>query len=146
MNMTKKNWTLKRFIKTIWISAGIAFTLWLIYSFQSHGVDQSLLRSSDLVSVENRDDFYAFTPTKEFKNVFIFYPGAMVASEAYIPLCRKIADNNIKVFLIKMPWRLASRGYSKPRELNLFADTSKTYTLAGHSQGAKMAAQFAYEN
>lgn len=32
------------------------------------------------------------------------------------------------------------------KDINLFADTTKTYTLAGHSQGAKMAAQFVYEN
>jgi len=41
---------------------------------------------------------------------------------------------------------LASRGYNLPKELKLFADTSKTYILAGHSLGAKMAAQFVYEN
>jgi pimeloyl-ACP methyl ester carboxylesterase len=45
-----------------------------------------------------------------------------------------------------MPWRLASQGYNLPKELKLFADTSKNYILAGHSLGAKMAAQFVYEN
>lgn len=70
----------------------------------------------------------------------------MVDPKAYVPLCRKIADNNIKVYLIKMPWGLASKGYNIPKELNLFSDTTKTYILAGHSQGAKMAGQFVYEN
>jgi pimeloyl-ACP methyl ester carboxylesterase len=45
-----------------------------------------------------------------------------------------------------MPWRLASNGYNKPKELQLFSDSTKTYILSGHSQGAKMAAQFVYEN
>lgn len=76
----------------------------------------------------------------------IFYPGAMVDPKVYVPLCRKIADDDIKVYLIRMPWRLASKGYNKPKELHLFADTTKTYILSGHSQGAKMAAQFVYEN
>lgn len=70
----------------------------------------------------------------------------MVETEAYVPLCRKIADNNIQVYLIKMPWRLASKGYNKPKELHLFKDATKNYILAGHSQGGKMAAQFVYEN
>ena len=70
----------------------------------------------------------------------------MVDPKAYLPLCRKIAQNNIKVYLIKMPWRLAANGYNKPKELNLFKDRSKKYILAGHSQGAKMAAQFVFEN
>ena len=41
---------------------------------------------------------------------------------------------------------MASKGHNIPKELNLFGDTSKTYILAGHSQGGKMAAQFVYEN
>lgn len=142
----KKKSTLKKILKTIWITAGVLFTLWMFYSYESHGVDESFFQSSNLVKVENTADYYLFTPKKEFKNVFIFYPGAMVETEAYVPLCRKIADNNIQVYLIKMPWRLASKGYNKPKELHLFKDATKNYILAGHSQGGKMAAQFVYEN
>jgi len=53
---------------------------------------------------------------KGFEKVLIFFPGAMVDPKAYVPLCRKIADNNIKVYLIKMPWRLASQGYNLQKE------------------------------
>lgn len=119
---------------------------WLFYSYQSHSVDKRFLQNSSKVNIDINKDFYLFTPTKEFKNIFIFYPGAMVDPKAYVPLCRNIAENDIKVYLIKMPWRLASIGYNKPNELNLFNDTTKTYILSGHSQGAKMAAQFVYEN
>ena len=142
----KKKYTLKRILKTIWITAGVLFTLWMFYSYESHGVDGSLFQSNNLVKVENTDDYFLFTPKKEFKNVVVFYPGAMVETEAYVPLCRKIADNGIQVYLIKMPWRLATKGYNKPKELHLFDDAAKNYILAGHSQGGKMAAQFVYEN
>jgi len=50
------------------------------------------------------------------------------------------------VFLIRMPGRMAVYGYNKPKDLHLLDDPTKVYTLAGHSQGAKMAAQFVYEN
>lgn len=144
--MKTKKWTIKWILITVWVTSGIVFTLWLFYSYQSHGVDKQLLQSNSIVNVDITDDFYLFTPKKDFKEVFIFFPGAMVEPKAYVPLCRKIADNDIKVYLIKMPWRLASKGYNKPKELNLFADTTKTYILSGHSQGAKMAAQFVFEN
>lgn len=107
---------------------------------------ERFIQNSEVTDVEENSNFFLFTPVKPYKEVLIFYPGAMVDPKAYVPLCRKIADHNIKVYLIKMPWRLASKGYNKPKELHLFKDTTKTYILSGHSQGAKMAAQFVYEN
>ncbi len=144
--MVNKKWTIKKIIKTVWITAGIIFILWLFYSFQSHNVDKAFLQDSATIKVEQNRDFYLFAPTKAYKEVLIFYPGAMVDPKAYVPLCKRIAGNDIKVYLVKMPWRLASKGYNKPKELHLFDDTTKTYILSGHSQGAKMAAQFVYEN
>ena len=144
--MRNKKWTTRRTLKTIWISGAFLFTFWLFYSYQSKGVDKALLQNSNTVKVKQSNNFYSFEPVKEYKEVLIFFPGAMVDPKAYVPLCRKIADNNIKVYLIKMPWRLASKGYNIPKKLNLFTDTTKTYILAGHSLGAKMAGQFVYEN
>jgi hypothetical protein len=143
--MVKKS-SLKKVLTIIWVSAGILFTLWLFYSYNAKDVDETFFKSNNEVSVENTSDYFLFTPKKEFKNVLVFYPGAMVEAEAYVPLCRKLAENNIKVYLIKMPWRLASKGYNRPKDLHVFDDDSKTYILAGHSQGGKMAAQFVYEN
>lgn len=144
--MTLKKQNLKKTLKTIWFSAVFIFMFWQFYSFQSKGVDESLLQNSKTITVKESSNFYSFEPVKEFKGVLIFFPGAMVETKAYVPLCRKIANNNIKVYLIKMPWRMASQGYNLPKELKLFDDKSKTYILAGHSLGAKMAAQFVYEN
>lgn len=144
--MGNKKWTFKKVIKTIWITFGVAFILWQFYSFQSQGVAEEQFQNSGTINVEKTEHFYSFTPTGDFKDVFIFYPGAMVDPKAYIPLCRKIAESNVRVLLIKMPWRLASKGYNKPKELGLLDDTTKTYILSGHSQGGKMAAQFVHEN
>lgn len=144
--MRKTKWSIKSIIRIIWITGGLIFIAWLFYSYQSHGVDKTFLQDGESTKVEDNRDFYLFTPTSRFREVLIFYPGAMVDPKAYVPLCRKIADSNIKVYLIKMPWRLASKGYNKPKELHLLDDTTKTYILSGHSQGGKMAAQFVYEN
>jgi len=59
---------------------------------QSHNMDKKLLQSDSLISFENKDDYYSFTPQKSFDNVLIFYPGALVESKAYIPICRKISE------------------------------------------------------
>lgn len=145
MQMTKKHPILKT-IKRIWFFIAISFTIWLVYSYQSKGVSDSLLKNDSKISVKDNPDYFLFTPKQKFDKVFIFYPGAMVDPKAYVPLCRKISETGIKVYLIKMPWRLASKGYEIPKQLHLFADTTKTYILAGHSQGGKMAAVFVKEN
>ena len=86
----KKKWTVKRILKTIWITAGLFFIVLQFYSFQAKGVDNELLKSSNTTKVEQRCGFYLFTPFQPFENVFIFYPGAMVDQKSYFSVCRKI--------------------------------------------------------
>jgi hypothetical protein len=139
-------WTKWKILKAIWVTAGLVFITWMGVSTQAKGVSKAILQSDTIIHVENSHDYISFIPAGFYSTVFIFYPGALVDPIAYAPLCRNISAKGYKVMLIKMPWRLASKGYRKPKELNLFSDISKEYVLAGHSQGAKMAAQFVYEN
>jgi len=142
----KKKHSIIKIIKRIWFTIAISFTIWLFYSYQAKDVSDSYLETTSKILVKDNNDYFLFEPKQKFEKVFIFYPGAMVDPKAYVPLCRRISENGIKVYLIKMPWRLASQGYKIPKELNLFADKTKTYILSGHSQGGKMAAQFVKEN
>jgi len=135
-----------KILRLIWITFGLCFFLWIVFSYQTKGVDESILQSNSVIQVENTSDIISFTPKKGFQKVFIFFPGAMVAADAYAPLCRKIAENGYKSIIIKMPWRLPSYGYNKPKEMKFFEDNTKEYILAGHSKGGMMAAKFVYEN
>ena len=146
MSKQTRKWTFRRILRTTWVTFGLSFTAWMFYTMHARGVDIDLMENSDGLIFENTSDYYAFTPRATYQEVFLFYPGALVQPKAYIPLCRKVAENGIQVYLFKMPWRQATRGYTKPLALDMFKDSSKTYILAGHSQGAKMAAQFVYEN
>jgi triacylglycerol esterase/lipase EstA (alpha/beta hydrolase family) len=139
-------WTTRKILRFIWVLLGISFTVWMWYNYQAKGVQQTVFESNAQVQIKETKDAVSFTPTHPYQKVFIFYPGALADPYAYAPLCRTIADSGYKVWLVKMPWRLASKGYNKPKELGLLNDTTKQYILAGHSQGAKMAAQFVYEN
>ncbi|MGK7391220.1 MAG: alpha/beta hydrolase [Candidatus Cyclobacteriaceae bacterium M2_1C_046] len=139
-------WKKRKIFRIIWITFGLSFFLWLVYSYQSKEVDPEVLLSNPTVTVEVTDDIIAFTPKQEYENIIIFFPGAMVEPIAYAPFSRKLADSGNKVIIIKMPFRLASRGYNLPKEMKMFSEEPKQYILAGHSLGAKMAAQFTYEN
>ncbi|CAG4998200.1 hypothetical protein DYBT9275_01952 [Dyadobacter sp. CECT 9275] len=141
-----KKHILIRYLRFAWVSAGLLFICWLVYSMQVHDVDSKLLNSDSGIKVEQSKNLLSFSPKTSFKKVFIFYPGALVDPYAYVPLCRKIAETGIQSIIVKMPLRLANRGYLLPKELGLLADPEKEYILSGHSQGAKMAARFVYEN
>jgi len=135
-----------KIFRTIWVCLGIIFIAWLIYSYQAKGLPTNTFVPDDHVEIANTADVISFTPKQPFTKVLIFYPGAMVDPKAYAPLCREIAEKGVQVHIFKMPWRLANLGYEKPEELDLFKDNTKEYLLAGHSLGAKMAAQFMFEN
>ena len=72
----------------------------------------------------------------------IFYPGAKVEYTAYIPMLYQLAENNVDVFLIKMPCNLAIFGFNKAD--NIFAEYQyEHWYLGGHSLGGAMAANYA---
>lgn len=142
MKLTKRN-----IFRFVWLPIVSIATIWHWSSFQARGVADEIFESNQSVFVAQTEDLISFTPSDSSKTqIIIFYPGGMVEPEAYAPLCRKIAENGYKCLIVKMPWRLATLGYNKPKELNWLSDTSKRYIFAGHSQGGKMAAQFAYKN
>ena len=146
VNKKKRKWTTWKIIKVVWVLSGLSFFLWMIISMEARGFEEEIFKNSSSVYVERTDDVTSFTPTTPYKTVILFYPGALVDPDAYAPLARKIAENGHQTIIVNMPWRMAMKGYNKIKKLNLLADTTKKYILAGHSQGAKMAAQFTFEN
>lgn len=130
----------------VWTLLGTAFVAWLALSYRAQGFGTAILESSPAVTVNASDATLAFTPTKPFRKVFVFFPGALVAPEAYAPMCRQIAEHGIQAIIVKMPRRMAEQGYNKPATIALFSDPAKQYFLAGHSKGGAMAARFVYEH
>ncbi len=137
---------LLRVLKMVWVLLGISFTIWLFYSMQAKGVDPDMGAYKQHIRIETTPDYYLLSPVKGFNEIMIFYPGAFVQPWAYVPMLSHVASQGVQVWIIRMPFRMSVWGYQKPIELGIFADTTKTITLAGHSQGAKMAAQFVYEH
>ena len=72
----------------------------------------------------------------------IFYPGAKVDSEAYLPLMKKIADGGIDCFLLSPPMRLA---ILDPNGADRIIENYnyKTWILSGHSMGGLTASGYA---
>jgi pimeloyl-ACP methyl ester carboxylesterase len=141
MKLSKRNW-----FRLIWFTAVTIFFVWQWSAYQSRGVNSAILNSDNHITVVNNKDQISFINRDSAKKEIIFFPGGLVDPKSYAPMARKISENGYNVHLIKMPWRMATKGYNKIKELFNLTKEDKTYVLGGHSQGGKMAAQFVYEN
>ncbi|MCB8942178.1 MAG: alpha/beta hydrolase [Ardenticatenaceae bacterium] len=138
-------------IRTIWLIGGILFLLWMVYSFQAHGVDTAVLQSTDQITVVETADTITFTPQNPQPVGLIFYPGGLVAPQAYAPLLRATAEQGYTAVLFKLPLRTASFGN---QEADLMAATAAFmdnetavthWFVSGHSRGAAIAARLAHD-
>ena len=75
----------------------------------------------------------------------VFYPGAKVDAEAYLPLMKKLAENGIDCFLLKPPLRMAIFDMNAAEKIINNYDY-ETWLLSGHSMGGIAAAGCAADN
>lgn len=135
----------RKLFRVIWFSVVALFLIWNWSTFQARNLPEGTLTSNEAVNVIENDDQIIFKPKADAKTTeIIFFPGGMADPEAYSPLGRKMAENGFTFHIIKMSFRLPQRDYQKI--LKMFDLKSGHYIIGGHSQGAKMAAQFVYEN
>lgn len=123
----------------------VVFFTWQWSTYQAHNLPTDTFSDNKNVSVHEEKDkitFLAKRASNEYE--IIFFQGGLTDPEAYALLCKKIAEQGYTCHLIKMDWRMPQWNYEKTSEL--FDFTQRDFILMGHSQGGKMAAQFAYEN
>ena len=129
----------------MWLAIVIVFLIWNWSTYQSRNLPANTFTSDSTISIEETDDSFMFKtlhPQSEYEIVFL--QGGMVDPKAYAPLCRKLASYGFTSHLLKIPLRMPV--WNQDRILNMFDFKSGKYVLAGHSQGAKIAAQLVYEN
>lgn len=141
MKLSKRNGS-----RIVWFSLVGTFMIWNWHSYQTRNLPANTLISTTQTTVTETDQLISFSPVAKKKTVFLFFPGALVEPTAYAPIARHAADAGFESHIIKMPWRMSTRGYQQIKTLFSLTDTTKHYVLAGPSQGGKMAAQFAHEN
>ncbi len=140
-----KKWSKRNIFRAVWFSLVAIFFIWNWNTFQSHNLPEDTFSDSNLVSIHETADQIIFESISSKNDLeVIFFQGGLTDPKAYAPLCRKMAENGYTCNLIKMDWRLPQFDYQKVSEL--FKLKEGSFVIGGHSQGAKMAAQFVYEN
>lgn len=140
MKMKKRN-----IFRLVWFSLVAVFFVWQWSTYQSRNLPGNTFDDDSKVTVERSGDKITFLPSGSgYQNEIIFFQGGLTDPKAYAPLCRKIAESGFTCHLIKMNWRMPQWDYKKIE--TMFDLKNGNYIIGGHSQGAKIASQFVYEN
>lgn len=93
-----------------------------------------------------QDELTILSPSYPTDTAIIFYPGAKVEAEAYLPLLEQIRQTGVTCILVHMPFRMAIFDANAAEEvMEQFPDIQHWY-IAGHSMGGAMASQFAADH
>ena len=94
-------------------------------------------------SITVQGDLTILSPSYPADTAVIFYPGAKVEAEAYLPLLEQIRQTGVTCILVHMPFRMAIFDANAAEEvMEQFPDIRHWY-IAGHSMGGAMASRFA---
>ena len=102
---------------------------------------KSFLKSDESVVVRDKNGWYEFDNTSNTDDAIIFYGGAKVEESAYAPLCHKLAEEGVDVFLIKMPLYFPLLN-SNAADQVLQQYTYQNYYMMGHSLGGTTASLY----
>ena len=94
-------------------------------------------------TIQVQDDLTILSPSYPTDTAVIFYPGAKVEAEAYLPLLEQIRQTGVTCILVHMPFRMAIFDANAAEDvMEQFPDIRHWY-IAGHSMGGAMASRFA---
>ena len=119
----------------------LAFLLWASVYYTADASCAAAMRSDPAVTVEKTDTGWLFDGPSE-ERALIFYPGAKVEETAYAPVLRRLAEEEMDVYLVKMPMHLAIFGMGRAGTIIEHSGYAQYY-IGGHSLGGAMAADYA---
>ncbi len=148
--MEKTSKSKKRKIRII-VIATVALLFILVYKFYNYvdnyyrATDNAMSYINDPgagVSVEYIDNTIVFEPADEPVAGFIFYPGALVETEAYAPVLEQLAERGVLSVAVEMPYYLAMFDANGARGIQAKYPDIHNWYIGGHSLGGAMASLY----
>jgi len=127
---------------------GVLFSCSYSSAIEYNYIDGKIDYSGNVL-IEKSDSMFIISPKKsEIETGLIFYPGAKVDCEAYLPVLSKCAENGIQCFLVKMPFDMAFNKINAADRIigNPQYSYIQDWYIMGHSLGGAMAAIYAEKN
>ena len=140
--------------KKVWVIAGAILLVlslcaggffWYVSDYyHAENIAWEVMEQDTAISVQ--DNLTVLSPSYPTDTAIIFYPGAKVEAEAYLPLLDKIRQTGTTCILVDMPFHMAIFDFDAAKDIiEQFPDVEHWY-IAGHSMGGAMASKFASEN
>lgn len=141
-----------RIVRLVWIALGVAspFVMW--WGFGAKDLPALALVSDARVEIVRATDTINFRPRPDdpARHGLIFFPGGLVAPEAYAPMARTLAELGHHVVIVRLPYRLApTHAYHRlvfETARQTLTAPPRPWVIGGHSRGGKLAAEFVSEH
>ena len=96
--------------------------------------------------ISQQDNLTILSPSYPTDTAIIFYPGAKVEAEAYLPLLDQIRQTGVTCILVHMPFRMAIFDADAAEDVIAQFPEVQHWYIAGHSMGGAMASKFASDH
>ena len=97
-------------------------------------------------SISVQDNLTILSPSHPTDTAIIFYPGAKVEAEAYLPLLEQIRQLGVTCILVHMPFHMAIFDADAAEDVIAQFPEFQHWYIAGHSMGGAMASKFASDH
>lgn len=124
------------------VFAGVFF--WYVSDYYKADDAALELLAAD-TSISTQDNL-TILPAASADTALIFYPGAKVEAEAYLPLLDQIRQEGITCILVHMPFHMAIFDSNAAAEIIPQFPQIHHWYVSGHSMGGAMASHFASEH
>ena len=140
----KKLWIFLAAVLLVCAGLTSAFAWYVSDYYRAEDTALEVLAQNDNITVQ--DNLTVLSPSYPTDTALIFYPGAKVEAEAYLPLLDQIRQTGVTCILVHMPFNMAIFDWDAAEDiLPRFPEIQHWY-MAGHSMGGAMASQFASEH
>ena len=138
----RKKWLLAGGIVLLVLAVLTGAFFWYVSDYyRADEIALEVLAQDSTITVQ--DDLTILSPSYPTDTAVIFYPGAKVEAEAYLPLLTKIRQTGVTCILVHMPFRMAIFDANAAEEVMEQFPEYQHWYIAGHSMGGAMASQFA---
>lgn len=136
----------KKILIALCITVLVLFGASFWYVSDYYHADNTALEVLSQDNIEVKEHFITLNPTSPSDTALIFYPGAKVEAEAYLPILNQICENGITCILVRMPFNLAILDSNAAEDIMHQFPNIEHWYIGGHSMGGGMASKFASDH